>query len=215
MALTSAFYEAVQSGNVRRVRIMMKDSLLVDPSFAEFTEMEQTAGKMQGLYDGHDGTEFQLDKIKWNDDYMNDLMVQVVWNFSPERLAHLKDVVRYLRPVAQNTAHLKEKQETDWTKPKGSGGSTGTAGSGQSSYQEQKQRDQAEGRTKPSYQEQKHHDQAEGNYLGAKAAAGVAAGAAVGGIAASIIEVPVVAGVLVGAVAGGAVVYVASSHGEG
>ena len=30
MALTNAFYEAVQSGNVRRVRIMMQDSLLID-----------------------------------------------------------------------------------------------------------------------------------------------------------------------------------------
>ena len=29
MALTNAFYEAVKSGNVRRIRIMMKNSLLL------------------------------------------------------------------------------------------------------------------------------------------------------------------------------------------
>ncbi len=36
MALTNAFYEAVNSGNVTRVRIMMKNSLLTDPTGAEF-----------------------------------------------------------------------------------------------------------------------------------------------------------------------------------
>jgi len=35
MALTNSFYEAVKAGNVRRLRIMMEDSLLVDPSFQE------------------------------------------------------------------------------------------------------------------------------------------------------------------------------------
>ena len=40
MALTNAFYEAVQSGNVRRVRFMMQDSLIIDPTFAEFNAIE-------------------------------------------------------------------------------------------------------------------------------------------------------------------------------
>ena len=60
MALTRAFYEAVETGNVRRVRIMMKDSLLVDPSFKEFMEMEKVAISMQGLYDSHDGRSFEI-----------------------------------------------------------------------------------------------------------------------------------------------------------
>ena len=33
MELTNAFYEAVTLGNVRSVRIMMKDSLLIDPVY--------------------------------------------------------------------------------------------------------------------------------------------------------------------------------------
>ena len=41
MALTKSFYEAVSEGNVRRIRIMMKNSLLVDPTFREFSEMEK------------------------------------------------------------------------------------------------------------------------------------------------------------------------------
>lgn len=77
MALTNAFYEAVKSGNVRRVRIMMQDSLLVDPTFTEFNAMEKAAASMAGLYDEHDGKEFVEDRTLWNDDYMDKVMVKV------------------------------------------------------------------------------------------------------------------------------------------
>ena len=50
MALTESFYEAVSSGNVRRVRIMMKDSLLVDPTFAQFEQMEIAASSLAELF---------------------------------------------------------------------------------------------------------------------------------------------------------------------
>ena len=77
MALTNAFYEAVQSGNVRRVRIMMQDSLLVDPTFSEFNAMEKVAAAMTGLYDKHDGKEFIEDQTLWSDEYMDSVMVKV------------------------------------------------------------------------------------------------------------------------------------------
>lgn len=43
MAITNEFTEAVQSGKMMRVRIMLKDSLLVDPTAAQFDEMERYA----------------------------------------------------------------------------------------------------------------------------------------------------------------------------
>ena len=49
MALTNAFREAVKTGNVRRIRIMMKDSLLTDPTFQHLKEMEQAALKKEAL----------------------------------------------------------------------------------------------------------------------------------------------------------------------
>ena len=36
MAVTNVFREAVASNSVRKVRIMMEDSLLVDPTFMKF-----------------------------------------------------------------------------------------------------------------------------------------------------------------------------------
>ena len=102
MPLTNAFKEAVSLGNVRRVRIMMKDSLLNDPTFAEFNEMDNAARNLSGLYDAHDGRQLSDDNSIWNDSYMNELMVQVVGNFSQERVEHLKMVVMYLRPLLKN-----------------------------------------------------------------------------------------------------------------
>ena len=101
MALTNAFYDAVNRRDVGLVRVMMKDSLLVDPTFSRFNEMLNATKSLDGLYDEHDGRELKSDRTEWNDDYMNMLMVQVVGNFSRERLEHLKQVVRYLRPVAE------------------------------------------------------------------------------------------------------------------
>ena len=178
MALTNAFYEAVQSGNVRRVRIMMQDSLLVDPTFAEFNAMEKVASSMAGLYDEHDGKELIEDSSLWNDDYMDKVMVKVLSNFSHERIDHLKEVVRYLRPVAKTVAPKKEQtsHQTYSTTRKG------------------------------SYEEEKRRCQERGDYLGVKIGAGAVVGAAVGGVIASVAGAPVagvIGGVVAGAVVGG------------
>lgn len=178
MALTNAFYEAVQSGNVRRVRIMMKNSLLVDPTFEEFHAMEKAAMSMEGLYDEHDGKELIEDQNLWNDDYMDKVMVKVLSNFSIERIDHLIEVVRYLRPVTKTVAPKKEQtsRQTNRTTEKG------------------------------SYEEEKRRCQERGDYLGAEVGVGAVVGATVGGVIASVAGAPVagvIGGVVVGAVVGG------------
>lgn len=179
MALTNAFYEAVKSGNVRRVRIMMKDSLLWDTTFAEFDAMEEAASSMSGLYDAHDGKELLANRNLWSDDYMNKLMVEILSNFSHERMAHLKEVVRYLRPVAPITSPKREYAGHE---------KTGVMRKG-------------------SYEEEKRRCQEQGDYLGAKIGVVAVAGAAIGSVimAATGASVGgVVLGASVGAIAGGA-----------
>lgn len=179
MALTNSFYEAVNSGNVRRVRIMMKNSLLVDPTFVEFHEMEKAASSMDGLYDEHDGKELVEDRSQWNDDYMDRVMVKVLSNFSHERLDHLKEVVRYLRPVKKTV-------------------STRT--------HEANGRNHYDNTSKRSYQAEKRHCQENGDYRGAKISAGAVVGAAVGGVVATVAGATVsgiVGGIAAGTVVGG------------
>lgn len=180
MAVTNAFYEAVNTGNVCGVRIMMKDSLLADPSFKEFKEMEKAADSMQGLYDAHDGKEFIEDKSKWNDEYMSRLRVQVIRNFSHERLEHLKKVTRYLYPV-ESIVKEESVSQASADRPKKS--------------------------KKLSYEEQKYLDQQEGRYIGSKIAAGAVAGAVIGGVVATVADIAVIGGTAVGAAVGGVVTY--------
>ncbi|MEY8391867.1 hypothetical protein D3Z36_02770 [Lachnospiraceae bacterium] len=185
MALTNAFYEAVNKGNVRRIRIMMKDSLLVDPSFLEFREMERAAASVRGLYDPHDGRVFENNKEAWDDNYMDRQMVQVISNFSHERIEHLKEVVHYLRPAAQGSGKTERKNGSS---PKW--------------------------RREESYEEQKRRDQQEGRYLGAKVAGGAVAGAIVGSAAAWASGVTVAGGAVVGAFIGGTAVYLITNGGK-
>lgn len=186
MALTNAFKEAVNSGNVRRIRIMMKDSLLVDPTFREFKEMENAAASVQGLYDIHDGREFELNEENWDDNYMDKQMVHVVSNFSHERIQHIKAVVRYLRPGAKITQSSNETRRNHSTNRN----------------------------THQSYKEQKRRDQREGHYLGPKVATGAIAGAVVGSVVASAVGVTVATGAVTGAIVGGVAVSVVSNGGH-
>lgn len=193
MALTNAFNEAVNSNNVRRVRIMMKDSLLVDPKFNLFKEMDSVASKMQGLYQEHDGRAFNLDKSTWNKDYMNKLMVQVVSNFSHERVNHLKDVVRYLNPICKNNEEVIRSRDINNHRTK----------SNTSSRNIQNKI--------LTYEEQKAIDKKKGTYRGTKIAAGALVGALVGGTAASLASLTIVGGAVAGAVVGGTVVAIVTS----
>ena len=184
MALTSAFHEAVAAGNLRRVRIMMTDSLLLDLTFKTFKEMENAASGLSGLYEPHDGRELKSDMGAWNDEYMNDLMVQVISNFSHERVQHLQDVIRRLRPAPEPVRR------------------PASSASSRSEHHEPQY--------KISYEKQKRRDQQNGTYLGTKVAQGAAVGALAGTAVAALASVtaPGIAGAAaVGAVAGGSAVY--------
>lgn len=113
MAVTNEFREAVAAQNIRRVRIMMKDGLLIDPTGGSFDEMAEAAEGLAGLYDEHDGRELVEDESAWDDDYMDRLMVQAVGNFSHERLEHLKKVLRRLRPGSEGPVEQPIEQPID------------------------------------------------------------------------------------------------------
>lgn len=183
MGLTNVFYEAVKEKNIRRIRIMMKDSLLIDPTFKEFQEMERVATSLEGLYDTHDGRIFEA-KENWNDEYMSKQMVQVVGNFSKERIEHLKNVVFYLRPVP---------------------GTVNKKGDLSKNRVQQKHK---------NYHEEKRLDMENGRFRGYKIASGTMAGAVVGGLVASATSITVLGGAVTGAVVGGIAMTVVTNGGK-
>ena len=97
--LTNAFFKAVDEKDIRKLRIMMKDSLLVDLSFKQFNEMSKYVKHIEGMYDEHDDKEcpFEEDKSKWDKNYMDKQMAQLFrGNFSKKRIEHIKKVITYV-----------------------------------------------------------------------------------------------------------------------
>ncbi|MCL2016363.1 MAG: hypothetical protein FWG68_08985 [Defluviitaleaceae bacterium] len=100
MTVSNRFREEVQNNNIAAVRIMLKDSILTDPSLTKFNAMFDLAKNMSGLFDPHEdrGEPLKEDKSEWTKDYGDLLKSQIVPNFSKERLEHLKKVVQHLYP---------------------------------------------------------------------------------------------------------------------
>lgn len=106
MKLSNAFYNAVKEGNILRVRIMMTDSLMIDKTFERFNEMERTTKNMKGLYDEHDGKQFVLNRSLRTEKYIDTLMVEVINNFSHERINHIKDTITYIYKSSDNIKNI-------------------------------------------------------------------------------------------------------------
>ena len=97
----NAFKKAVEEKNIRGMRIMLKNSLLVDHTFAEADGMLNYAKGVSGLFDDQNDKHMVIvnDSSKWDDNYMNSVMVDIIHNFTHERWEHLKKVVRKLHPA--------------------------------------------------------------------------------------------------------------------
>lgn len=103
MALTNAFYEAVREKKIELLRIMLKNSMLMDKSFAEFNEMKKALGvELENVvFVNFDGAKLEKDSTLWNEDYLNEQMVDLMDNFAYERVEHIQSVISNLYPQIQ------------------------------------------------------------------------------------------------------------------
>ena len=97
----NAFKKAVEENNIRGMRIMLKNSLLVDHTFTEADGMLNYAKDVSELFDDQNDKHMDIlnDSSKCDDNYMNGVMVDIIHNFTHERWEHLKKVVRKLHPA--------------------------------------------------------------------------------------------------------------------
>lgn len=97
MEISQNLKKAVDSKDVRLTRIMLGDSMIIDPTFRKFDAMLQYAEKeLSNLYDDHDGEKFSYDITTWDETLLNSQMVKSVYNFSKERIAFLKQICRHI-----------------------------------------------------------------------------------------------------------------------
>lgn len=94
MALTKEFVEAVSQGNLLRVKIMLKDSLLVDTSFNQFNEMLSYAEpRLSCIWVGDSEDD---DVFSQSPEELNTILAGLVNNFSRRRVTHLKGMINRL-----------------------------------------------------------------------------------------------------------------------
>ncbi len=109
MSISAKFKEAVSEKDKISVRIMLKDSLLIDKSFKDFADMSKYAleNGLSDLYDGHNGKEF-LDESQWTEDYLNEEIVSLFRNFSKERIELLKQIINKVYDIKDSKKNKSE-----------------------------------------------------------------------------------------------------------
>lgn len=95
--ISREFREAIAHKNLSLSRIMLKNSLMVDPTFAQFNEMLPYAKRQfPDLFVPFDRGKLENDPTKWNINVINEEAVQLISNFSLERLEHLKRIISHV-----------------------------------------------------------------------------------------------------------------------
>ena len=93
MAISSEFAQAVRDKNILRVKIMLKDSLLVDKTFYLFDEMQAYASA-QGASPWTD-EDVPLEKAEkpWSEDTMNYELTALVNDFTKKHVNYVKAII--------------------------------------------------------------------------------------------------------------------------
>lgn len=123
--LSPEFNSAIKNGNLLRVRIMLKDSLIVDPTFGQFNEMFAYARQaLPTLLVHFDNGDLEDDCSKWDKDLMNMELVEIVNNFSEARIDHLKKVISIVladkirsAKTAKSQQHVQQQPQQTFGRP--------------------------------------------------------------------------------------------------
>lgn len=109
--ISAEFQSVVNGRNLLRTRIMLKDSMVVDPTMEQFNERFIYAKrKLPDLMMPHDGEVFELDRSKWTTQMLSMELVQLVNNFSQERLDYTKRMIQVL--YAADAQRIAEKRRS-------------------------------------------------------------------------------------------------------
>ena len=95
MKIDIEFQDAVNNNDINLVRMMLKDSIMIDPTLDMYRVLSSyaEANLSMPLYEKYDGIAF-ADESDWNKDYFNQEMINLIDNFSKERIIHLEKVCK-------------------------------------------------------------------------------------------------------------------------
>ena len=91
------FINAVQVGNLVRVRLALSNELMLDPRGKTFMEMLKYAElNLPLLFQEDDGKIYDTNKTNWDEDFLFNLKNGLDLNFSKEKLALYETVIKYV-----------------------------------------------------------------------------------------------------------------------
>lgn len=112
MALTSEFLIAVKNNNLLKVRIMLKDSLLVDKSFVQFKEMRMYLEQKGVNFWTEEKEELEIQpKEAWNLELMNLELTKLVNDFTEKHLEYCQNIIRKVYGITSNVKQTYPMQE--------------------------------------------------------------------------------------------------------
>lgn len=103
MDVSTEFAQAVRDKNLLRVRIMLKDSLLIDKTFRLFHEMQEFASA-QGASPWMEA-DIPLEKTEkpWSEDTMNYELTALVNDFTKEHVNYVKEIITEINGASIST----------------------------------------------------------------------------------------------------------------
>lgn len=113
MSVSKEFMKLVADKAVVDVKIVLKQYALMDKSLNEFNESFEYAKEKLGqeLIEKHDGEEFNKNSSDWDEDYAIGIVSDLSFNFSQERVNHMREVFKKVYPNAKpynagNSSHV-------------------------------------------------------------------------------------------------------------
>lgn len=103
MSVSNEFMKIVNNKAILDVKIQLKQYALLDESLKTFNDAFEYAKEKLGkeLIEKHDGEEFSDNSSEWNEDYAIGIVSDLVFNFSQERVDHLREVFKKVYPNAK------------------------------------------------------------------------------------------------------------------
>ena len=113
------FKEELRKNNILKIRLMMKNSLLYDPSFKTFNEMEKLAEEYKvNIWQDSSCEDFIKQKQSWTMDDVNYELTAIISDFTKERIAYLKKLITevYYRDINKKTSYYNKKYKNNVNK---------------------------------------------------------------------------------------------------
>ena len=96
-AMNSEIKKYADSGDLRSLKYVFVDALDVDPTFARYEEEYNYCKSIPGLLESHiELTPFHADPAAWTEDYWVELKMDLLKNFSDQRMTHMREVAKGL-----------------------------------------------------------------------------------------------------------------------